>query len=696
MKKIQDLKLGVKFVIAFLIVGILPMLIMGLPALNTASGSLYQAAFNQLEAVQKAKKEHMDEYFKGLFVQMDIFAHTQDVYAFYDKLVEYHHETRVSATGNYDVTTPEYNDLWKTYGAKLRDYQENSGVYDVFLICAAHGHVMYSNKKEGDLGENLGHGRYKNTNLAKLWQTIGQSGKPAVVDMAPYAPSENAPAFFAGYPIYRNDVLAGIIAFQIPLSQINQVMSSRAGMGKTGESYLVGPDSIMRSDSYLKPDTHSVTASFSRPQTGSADTEAVREALAGHSGHKLTKNYIDEEVLSAYAPLHIKDLTWAMVSEIDTHEAFESVRRIKYLIVAITLAGLVCITLAALAFTRSITNPVRKGVLFAKTMSEGDLSQVLDIDRTDEIGVLAKAMNQMSANLSDMFKELSQGVAVLSSSSTELSAISSQMKAGAEGTSDKSNTVAAAAEEMSASMVSVAAASEQASANIHMVATATEEMSATINEIAQSAEKGRSVTNDAVKISKEATMQVNDLGQAARQIGQVTETIADISSQTNLLALNATIEAARAGQAGKGFAVVASEIKELARQTDTATQEIRERVEGIQNTTRGTVEKIEKITAVINDVNAIVTSIASAIQEQSIATLEITRNISQAAQGIGEVNENVAQASAVSEEIARDIGEVSQSSKEMSEASGQVNISAGEMSRLAEKISGMTRSFKTR
>lgn len=346
--------------------------------------------------------------------------------------------------------------------------------------------------------------------------------------------------------------------------------------------------------------------------------------------------------------------------------------------------------------SRSIIVPIKKCVGLAGFLSQGDLTQTVAIDQSDEAGELAKSMNQMSTNLNQMFRDLSQGVAVLSSSSTELSAISSQMKAGAEQTSEKSNTVAAAAEEMSASMVSVAAASEQASTNIHMVATAAEEMSATINEIAQSAEKGRSVTNDAVKISEKASLKVSELGQAARQIGQVTETIADISDQTNLLALNATIEAARAGQAGKGFAIVAAEIKELAKQTDTATQEIRNRIEGIQNTTHGTVAEIKKITAVINDVNTIVTSIASAIQEQSIATREITKNVNQAAIGIQEVNENVAQSSSVSEEIARNIGDVSQSSKEMSEASNQVNTSAGEMSGLAEQISSMTGKFKTR
>ncbi|MBW2107459.1 MAG: methyl-accepting chemotaxis protein, partial [Deltaproteobacteria bacterium] len=252
-------------------------------------------------------------------------------------------------------------------------------------------------------------------------------------------------------------------------------------------------------------------------------------------------------------------------------------------VLAVAVAiGFVAAILLGLFLTRSVTRPVFKAVHLAERIASGDLSQTLEVDRRDEIGALIQALNTMSANLRQMFDDISRGVETITSSSTELSAISQQMSSGAEQTSVKSNGVATAAEEMSSNMSSVAAAAEEAATNVGMVATAAEEMTATVSEIAQNSEKARTITNEAVSEASRASDGVDELGAAAEEIGKVTETITDISEQTNLLALNATIEAARAGEAGKGFAVVANEIKELAKQTAEATVEIRKKVEGIQ------------------------------------------------------------------------------------------------------------------
>ncbi len=365
----------------------------------------------------------------------------------------------------------------------------------------------------------------------------------------------------------------------------------------------------------------------------------------------------------------------------------------------ITIVCLVIGVLLAVGFglllTRLITKPLFKGVDLAKAMADGDLTRTMDVDQKDEIGILAKSLNDMAGNLRRMFGDINSGVLRVDDSSTQLAAIANQMSAGASSTADRSGQVAAAAEEMSANQSSIAAAMEQASVNVNMVASATEEMSATINEIAANSGKAKEITTVAVQQSRKASERVNELGKAADEINKVTEAITEISEQTNLLALNATIEAARAGEAGKGFAVVANEIKDLARQTAAATLDIKNKIAGVQEATGVTVKEINEIGQVIADVDKIVATIAAAVEEQTATTKEISQNVQQASQGIGEVNENVAQSSAVSSEIAADIATVNSSANEMNQASRQVKVSAEELSVIADRLKEMMAKFKT-
>ncbi len=312
----------------------------------------------------------------------------------------------------------------------------------------------------------------------------------------------------------------------------------------------------------------------------------------------------------------------------------------------------------------------------------------------DEIGSLSTYFNLFLFKLRTMFQQIHQSINETSKSSVELKDLSEAMSSESDEIYLKSNGVTNAVDEMSQNMKKITESSEETAINVNMVATAAEEMNSTITEIAQNSENARTITQGAVTQAKSASDKVNELGKEAVDISKVTEAINEISEQTNLLALNATIEAARAGEAGKGFAVVANEIKELARQTAEATNEIRNRIGGIQTSTEGTISEIKLITEVIYNVNEIVGTIATAVEEQSVTTKEIAGNVAQASTGIKNVSDNVNENSTFASEVLTSIHEVNDSTVELSNNSSQVDISAQKIHELSNNLLSLIGKFK--
>lgn len=347
--------------------------------------------------------------------------------------------------------------------------------------------------------------------------------------------------------------------------------------------------------------------------------------------------------------------------------------------------------------TTSITQPLAGAVAHLESLSRGDFLVEVgaeQLSRGDEIGTQFRAMQNMSLSLGNMIREVSAGVRTLSASSAQLKNTSAGMNTGSQDASHKAQMVAAAAEEMSGNVALVANSMDQATANLASVASSTQEMTATISEIAVNSERARSITAEANRQAARISEQMNQLGEAAREIGKVTEAITEISSQTNLLALNATIEAARAGAAGKGFAVVANEIKALAQQTAGATEDIKARIGGVQSSTRESVTEIRKISDVIQQVSEIVGSIAAAIEEQAASTKDIARNINEASHGVQETNQRVAESSQVTAAIASDIIAVHQAASGMAKGSEAVSAGAVELAAVAENLRGSVASFQ--
>ena len=388
---------------------------------------------------------------------------------------------------------------------------------------------------------------------------------------------------------------------------------------------------------------------------------------------------------------------WSLALIVPEKTIFKDSASLRNIAIIIGLVSIfvVCSLLYGIG-QKIVSEPVEKVMKGVKEIAEGegDLTKRLDIKNTDEIGELAYWFNKFLDNLQIIMKTISNNVSEMDGSSQDLLSIASDVRRETEKTSSKADLVAAASEKLSSNMNSVAGSTEQTSVNISGVASAMEEMTSTVNEIARNAETTQKVTEKAVAKSEETSRKMDELGAAAKEIGNVVETISDISDQTNLLALNATIEAARAGDAGRGFAVVANEIKELANQTASATNDIKGKIEWIQSATGTSVLEMADIKKIISEISDFITTIATAVEEQSVSSDEISNNVNQAALGVNEVNGNVGQASTVSGEIARDISIVNSAVSLIDESGKKVYSSARRLSSGSDELRKIIKGFK--
>jgi len=365
---------------------------------------------------------------------------------------------------------------------------------------------------------------------------------------------------------------------------------------------------------------------------------------------------------------------------------------------AISLAILLVACAAGLGagslLSRSIVRPlVRTGDVLGR-VSRKDFAVRLANPNRDEIGDMARSLDTTLEILGTVLSGVQTSSNELGVASEEMSTVSQQMSHAAGRTAQRAGSVSVSTEEMSGSLQSVSAASEQSATSIAMVAAAVEELSSTVSEIARSAESTRSEMASAVRGVEDAAGRMELLDASGVEIGKVVELIVEIAEQTKLLALNATIEAARAGEAGRGFAVVAGEVKELAKSTADATEEIRKQIGAMQEATRSAVSGIQGVRKMIDQTAGNVVAIASSVEEQAIATRDIAGNVGQASAGVKEVTRCVAEAAGAARAIASDVEAVRNDNQEVDRSSAQVRETALSLSRMAAELRAEILEFK--
>jgi methyl-accepting chemotaxis protein len=340
-------------------------------------------------------------------------------------------------------------------------------------------------------------------------------------------------------------------------------------------------------------------------------------------------------------------------------QGIAAISRSYYLVGIILSSAVILVLCSTVLIIRSVLRPLREMSLCAKAIANGDLTIAdLPVGTEDEVGNLTRSINGMKNNLRNLIQSISGSAMQIGSASDELNSTSQQITANSEETSAQAKVVSDAA--------------QQVSQNLQTVATGAEEMGASIKEIAKNATEAAKVATSAVKVAETTTITVSKLGDSSNEIGQVIKVITSIAQQTNLLALNATIEAARAGEAGKGFAVVANEVKELAKETAKATEDISRKIEAIQTDTKAAVDAIASISGVIHQINDISSTIATAVEEQNATTNEMSRNVSEAAHGSGEITSNITGVAQAAESTSRGAGDTQKAAQQLVETSNEL------------------------
>jgi len=668
-------KINHKLLFSFLSLSLIPLITFAFISINNVRDAMEEQTFSKLNAVNAIKKIQINDYLSSLKNSLQVL--DDDPYI-YDAMEDF--SQAITLTG---LDGDEWREAEKKYATHFKKINDINAWYDLFLI-NVQGDIIFTVAKESDLGVNIPQSALSRSSIGDAFKKAQQSaqGEISFSDFKPYPPSNDEPASFMMEKVINSSgTHTGYVALQLPLDKINKIMQQRDGMGKTGETYLVGQDKRMRSDSYLDPKGRSVIASFAGDiANNGVNTDAVKSAFNGETASRIILDYNGNSVLSSFMALDLGSFKWALIAEIDEAEAFEAVNSLVNISVSIVIAVSVIISLIAFWIAKNISRPIVRAVSSVQRIASGDLTEKINVNQSDELGLLQQSMQEMVAKLKNMIEDVLSSAEQQATASEELSSITELTNANVTRQHQATEQVATAINEMSVSIDEVTSntseASTAADTSTKLVKTSSISINKTIEQILQLADD----------IAKSKTL-IDEVQADTRNIVNILDVIKGVADQTNLLALNAAIEAARAGEYGRGFAVVADEVKNLAQNTQNSTVEIESTIKSLELKVGAATESMnagtEQAKLIVEKANEVTASLAEVESSVSLIS-DMNIQISTATQ----------QQSVVAKDISQQATEINDISIETGESTAEISTASEELAALASDLTEQVKAFK--